>query len=82
MLDKTATLDVASEITFEQLPGAHFFSQAAVFACGYEATRYEGAVYELTGDGIALWEDLGSLGYDAREIHWHADNPGRRMERG
>jgi hypothetical protein len=66
MLDmtKAASIDVASAIAFEQLPGARFFGQTAVEDHAYAATRYENlvAAFELNGDEIALWEALPALG--------------------
>jgi hypothetical protein len=86
MLDttKAASIDVAGAITFEQLPGAHFFGQAAVEDHAYAATRYENCVdaYQITGDETELWEALPALGFDRDEIQWHVDNRGRRMEQG
>jgi hypothetical protein len=73
-------LDTTRAITFEHLPGAYFFSDAAV----QEATRYENAVaaHQANGDEAALWDDLAALGYDRDEIEWHVRNRGKRMAQG
>ena len=66
------------------LPAAHFASKRALEECRAEATQYEQAVaaYEADGDEATLWGVLAGLGYDRREIDWHAHNRGRRLVQG
>jgi hypothetical protein len=76
-------MKIATMITHGELPGAHFASAAAVTEHSHAATRYENVVAAFDAlDETALCDGLRALGFDAKEVQWHLDNPGRRMRQG
>lgn len=81
-----AILNVETARTFAELPGVHFFGQAAVDRHAWHAQQTEQAITEwemsdrTSCDETDLREALGRIGgFDESDVEWILANPGKRM---